>query len=185
MNSRQIAQLLPRVFQRTLREGGLLQGLLEVMEGLWNPSEASLAHLDAAFDPHRTPEAFVPYLAGWVDLDRLFDERPAGVEEGVASDAPPLSSGMGRLRELVAVAAWLSQWRGTEKGLVRFLETATGIPGFSVDEETSGPKGTARPFHLRVVGPREAAPHEALLHRIIRSEKPAFVTYDLDLTLRR
>ena len=39
------------------------------------------------------------------------------------------------LRELIAAAAQLSQWRGTAQGLQRFLETATGIEGFELDEE--------------------------------------------------
>lgn len=180
MKRKDIERLLPGVFRRTIREEGPLMALLEVMESLHAPAEQALEGLDAAFDPRRAPDAFVPYLAGWVDLERLFDERPGEV----ATAHPPITPGMGRLRELVAAAAWLSQWRGTSKGLQRFLETATGLAGFSIEEEVKDAEGSRRAFHVRVRGPAEAKPFTPLLHRIIGSEKPAYVTYELLLEKR-
>jgi len=56
MKQTEIAQLLPSVFQRTLRKGNPLAGLLAVMEALQQPSEDVLARLDAIFDPRRTPD---------------------------------------------------------------------------------------------------------------------------------
>ena len=70
----EIAQLLPVVFQRTLNPGNPLTGLLQVMESLQAPSEDVLRQLDSYFDPRRTTDDFVPYLAYWADLTRLFDE---------------------------------------------------------------------------------------------------------------
>src|SRR5690606_12309810 len=119
----EIAALLPEVFRRTLVRGGLLDGLLDVMHGLHEPSERVLRELPAYFDPYRTPDAFVPYLATWLDLDRFL---------GAPSD--PFPAGSGRLRELVANAARLSALRGTAAGLALFLEVATGLTGFAVRE---------------------------------------------------
>jgi phage tail-like protein len=178
MRLNEIEQLLPGVFQQTLREGGPLLSLLEVMEQLHEPSEAVLGRLDAVFDPRRTADEFVPFLAGWVDLERLFDFRPAGRQQSLARS--PITSGIGRLRELIATAAHLSRWRGTEKGLLLFLRTATGSDGFAVDEQVPGEDGRPKPFHIRVRAPAEAAEHRALIERIIELEKPAYVTYELE-----
>lgn len=178
MKRTDIEQLLPNIFQRAVQPGAPLFALLEVMEALQAPDEAALSALDAFFDPYRAPAAFVPFLASWVDLDRLLREVP---EEFAAQALPSLPSGMGRLRELVAAATFLAQWRGTARGLLRFLETATGATGFSIEEQAPGPEGLPLPFHLRIHVPRAATPYRTMIEHIIESEKPAYVTYELQL----
>jgi phage tail-like protein len=161
MKRNEIARLLPGIFQRTLEEGAPLAALLGVMEGLHAPSEAVLAELPALFHPLRAPERFVPFLARWVDL-------------GV-----PVTTGPGRLRELVAASVELSRWRGTARGLRLFLRTATGREDFLVEEQVPGPDGRPRPFHLRVLAPAGLEPHRPMVEAIIEREKPAYVTYEL------
>jgi phage tail-like protein len=165
------------VFQRTVRRGTPLSALLEVMESLHEPSVRVLERLDAFFDPRRTPEAFVPFLATWVDLERLFDPRFGDL----SASRPPIDTGVGRLRELTAAAASLSKWRGTTRGLLRFLETATGESDFEVVESAPGAEGRPRPFHVVVRAPASCANHRALIERIIDQEKPAYVTYELSI----
>lgn len=174
-----IERLLPEVYRRTVREGGPLAALLGVMEGLHAPAERVLERVADVFSPHRAPDAFVPLLAGWLDLERIFDV-PTHDAVPAASLARPIGTGLGRLRELVASAAHLSQWRGTARGLLRFLEVATGVRGFAVDESVPGDDGRPRPFHIRVRVPRAAAAHRALIERIVRAEKPAYVTHDFE-----
>ncbi len=174
MKTRQIKKLLPWVYQRTAKPGSPLLSLLEVMQDMHAPIEETLGHLDSMFDPRRTPDAFVPYLAGWVDLGVLLDVSRSG-----QSSAVTLSTGLGRLRELVASAAMLSEWRGTKKGLQLFLETATGSKGFIIDEQVTGSDGKVQPFHLRVIAPRDLLAHCSLIQRIIELEKPAYVTYEM------
>jgi len=161
MKSAEILRLLPGVFQRTARPGSPLAALLSVMEVLHAPSEQVLENLDALFDPRRAPDRFVPFLARWVDLDL------------------PVTTGLGRLRELAAAGVELSRWRGTARGLLLFLSTATGRKDFEVDERVPGPNGLPRPFHIRVLAPAELAAHRPMLERIIELEKPAYVTYEL------
>ena len=173
----EIANLLPGVYQRTLGRDGPLDALLAVMEDLHAPAEAALDRLDAAFDPRRTEDRFVPFLARWVDMDRLFNQ-PGG-EQNTPAGARLLSGGLGRLRELTAAAAFLSQWRGTAVGLRRFLETATGERGFIIDEAVPGETGRPTPFHIRITAPAAAARQRALIQWIIDSEKPAYVTCEL------
>jgi phage tail-like protein len=177
MKRSEIEQLLPGVFQRTVFRGTPVFALLEVMEALHSSAEGALLGLDAFFDPYRTPDRFVPMLASWVDLDRLL---PEGVGAS-SSEAASFASGLGRLRELVLNASYLSQWRGTSAGLHRFLETATGVAGFTIDESVVDDEGRPKPFHMHVRVPPEAHQYRQLIHLIIDMEKPAYVTYDVHL----
>ena len=175
MNSTEIKALLPEIFRRTAEPGTVLDTLLDVMGDLHRPSEDVLQRIDSYFDPYRTPEAMVPVLASWVDLDRFFAER-AGEDAGLRT----LSSGTGQLRELIAAAIELSQWRGTAVGLTRMLEVATGTRGFKIDERVVDSGGAEIPFHIRIFAPAAARPHRSLIERILRQEKPVYVTYDLE-----
>jgi phage tail-like protein len=170
MQPREIERLLPSVFQRTLhpplghperREPTVLGALIEVMSALHAPSEAALDELEKNFDPRRAPDRFVPFLAAWVNLDFR------------------VTTGPGRQRELIAAAAELSRWRGTARGLIRFLELATGETGFRIDEQVPGAEGKPRPFHVRVEAPAATRAHQPMLEQIIEREKPAYVTYEL------
>lgn len=181
MKRAEIERLLPSIIARTVQPLSPLAAILDVMEALHLPSEAALARLDAAFDPRRTVDDFVPFLALWVDLDRLFKE-PRGTGSVKWSRAK-ISTGIGRLRELVASAAYLSKWRGTAKGLRLFLQTATGETNFAIKENVDS-DGCSKLFHITVNAPVSLASHQALLERIIESEKPAYVTYQLTFTAK-
>lgn len=179
MKHNEIERFLPQIFQYTLSTGSPLNALLEIMEMLHAPAEKVLTELETLFNAYSMPDAFVPYIACWVDLERFFpfySAQPADIQR----TAEPVSTGCGRLRELIAAAAYLSQWRGTARGLKLFLETATGIDGFEIIENIEDMKGSPRPFHIRVAAPPEAAQHAALIERIIMQEKPAYVSYELD-----
>jgi len=178
MKRSEIERLLPHVFQRTIRPDNPLLAILEAMSALHAPSEAALDGLDGSFNPFRAREDFVPYLACWLDLERLFN-KPPGLMQTRHSSRPPISTGIERLRALTATAAYLSQWRGTKRGLVLFLEIATGIQGFAVEEQPPGPDGELMSFHLRVIAPSVVKSYQSLIERIIESEKPAYVTYEL------
>lgn len=177
MKQNEIARLLPSIFQRTIQEGTPLFALLAAMEALSAPDEVVLDRLEAFFNPYRAPDSFVPFLASWVDLEWILLENA----EEFSALTPPLPSGIGRLRELVAAATFLAQWRGTAKGLLRFLETASGMQGFTIEERVLGSNGRPRPFHIAIQAPPEAAPYQTMLKRIIESEKPAYVTYDFQI----
>jgi len=175
MKRNELEGLLPDTFRRTAQPGSVLAALLDVMEAQHAPSEEALASLDSFFDPYRAPDDFVPYLAQWVDLLRFLDEAPGGAD----ADLRTFAGGMGRLRELIAAAAYLSRWRGTSHGLVLFLETATGAPGFGIEEDAPGGDGRPLPFHVRVVAPAAAQAQEMLIRQIVQMEKPAYVTFEL------
>ncbi len=179
MKRADIERLLPGIFQRTgtyepvTLKGSPLYALLEVMAGLHEPDEQALAALPAYFNPYLAAPDFVPFLAAWVDLAQLLQSPATG--EWLA--AAPLDSG--RLRALVAGAAMLSQWRGTAKALLFYLETATGVQGFNVDERVPDPDNRPIPFHIRVQAPKEARPYSNLIARIVQLEKPVYVTAEV------
>jgi phage tail-like protein len=181
MNRHEIERLLPEVIQRTVAEGTPLALILDVMENIHAPSEMILENLDHYFNPYLTKENFVPFLAMWVDLTDILRETPQAFKESQTkgTHSAPLATGLGRLRELVAAAAFLSQWRGTQKGLLRFLETATGVSGFQIDEHIIE-NGQEKPYHLHIKAPKTSEPFSPLLEKIIDLEKPAYVTYQLD-----
>jgi phage tail-like protein len=179
MKRNAIELLLPEILRRTVRPENPLEAILQTMEDLHAPSIEILGHLDSYLDPYRTPDPFVAYLARWLDLERLFDD-PTDDYTAPEDGRNPISSGLGRLRELIASAAYLSQWRGTRQGLLRFLQVATGFAEFAIDEQVPGKNGELLPFHIRVRAPRGARIHRTLVERIITLEKPAYVTYELD-----
>ena len=127
------------------------------------------------FDPMTAPERFLPMLAAWVGLAHLVPPAGGG------RDGRSVLVSNARARALIAEAAGLAKIRGTGHGLVRFLETATGVRGFAVQELRDGDHPLISPFHIRVVVPPAAARQDALIALIVEYEKPAYVTAELVL----
>ena len=173
MKRAEIEQLLPSIFQRTAKPGSPLVAVLETMEALHGPSEEVLGRLDEFFNPRRTRDDFVPLLARWLDLAFLL-ETPGGDKLKTRSSAT-ISSGLGRLRELVASAAELSKWTGTAQGLRRFLQIATGEDGSPLP---SAPTGDGP-------GGDDVAPHRAHRSGIERQHPESGAALDLDLQTSR
>jgi phage tail-like protein len=168
-----IVERLPDVFKQAASgEDNPLAALLGAMEKLHARDEDILAGFGRYVDPRRTTDAFVPYLAAWVDYAWLLLDPP---DDPYADVERPFGGGLGRLRELVASAASESKWRGTSVGLIRMLETATGVEGYHVEETVFDRSGQPLPFRVRVIAPREAERHLDLVRRIVEHEKPAHV----------
>jgi phage tail-like protein len=158
MRRQAIERLLPAMYQRAATPGGVLSALLDVMEVMHAPSEATLAAVDDLVAPYRTRDDLVPFLIGWVALDHI---APSGRSQPIP---------IGRLRNLVATSAEIAAWRGTAHGLRTVLQTATGVAGFVVEEPAD------RPFHLVVRVPAEAVDQIDLVRRLVLAEKPAATT---------
>jgi phage tail-like protein len=175
-----IAERLPDIFKQAVTDdlSNPLTALIGVMEELHARDEDILAGFGRYIDPRRTPEEFVPYLAGWVDYGWLLLDPPDNPYAGVEQ---PFSGGLGRLRELVASAAAESKWRGTSAGMVRMLERATGVQGYRVEETVTDDSGEQLPFRIRVVVPSHAEHYLDLVRRIVEHEKPAHVIATVDL----
>lgn len=169
------------------RELDFVGRFLKVFEQTFEPAVNSLDSLWAYLDPLTAPQALLPFLTHWVgwNFDAPLDPR--------------------RQRFLIRHALQIYRWRGTRRGLRFYLHMATGLPlddhrpsesakhigiheSFSqglilgeahLGEDTS--LGGGQPFHFAVhlrPDPQHTI-ETALVHQIIRQEKPAFCTYDL------
>lgn len=173
MEKHKIIPLLPGIFQQSFKPGNPLFAFLSVMEGMHKDSETILNSLDAYFDPGRTDEHFIRFLLKWVDMDWLIDDEDTSGKI-IKTD---------NLRLLIANAWYLSKWRGTSKGLIMFLETATGVKGFSINENAKDEKGIPLPFHIIINVPENAVPMLYIIERIIEKEKPAYVTHETKILI--
>jgi phage tail-like protein len=160
MRKAAIARLLPGVYQRTVPSSGVLSGLLDAMEVMHAPTEETLAAVDDLFSPYRAPDRMVAYLLGWVAFDHVL---PAGHQPSVP---------VGRLRDLLSIAAAIARHRGTATGLRAVISAVTGV-AVRVTEPAD------RPFHVVVQVPPAAADQLALIRRLVEAEKPAAVTADV------
>jgi phage tail-like protein len=159
---RELARLLPHVFQRTFSPGdNVLSAYLGAMAALQEPDTTILNTLERFFDPDAADNTYIPFLAQWVNLNDLLDENGA------------FPTGMHRLRNLILDVVHLAQWRGTRKGLISFLAAATGLTDYQITESES------QPYHVIVSCPQEAVPLRAFIDKIIMREKPAYVTHEL------
>jgi phage tail-like protein len=189
MKQSEIRQFLPAVIQRTVQgtledtpegkvqRGNLMFAFLQVMEDLHVPTDKILGNIDAVFDPYRTADRFVPFLAAWVDFDYVL----GGLSDEEVLSSPNYASRMACMRDLISNAAFLSQWRGTNKGLMAFLELATGVSGFKIEETVLDESQKIKPFHLKIIVPPVAQQFTDLIRRIVDTEKPIYVTYELEV----
>ena len=164
MRADDVLRLFPEIIGRTGSAGTPFAALTEAMAHLLEPADRRLTGLDAWFDPYRAPDPLVPYLAAWVDLGWLPLRADAG-GEGLTVE---------RLRSLVAEAPRLAKWRGTSRGLRRFLEVALGEEAIGVVDDDP-----ARPFHLVVEVPKRVEAERRLIELIVQAEKPVHLTHEV------
>lgn len=171
------------------RDVDFIGRLLKIFEQAFEPSVNTLENLWAYLDPLTSPQALLPFLAHWLGWSF---QVPIDVQ---------------RQRFLIRHALQIYRWRGTRRGLRFYLHLATGLPldehrdreidkhigivdshsqGFVVGRAYLGQDthlGGSLPFHFTVTLRPE--PHhivdEALVHILLRQEKPAFCAYELNI----
>ena len=172
MRQERILRYLPENYQLAAADRrGVMRALLAVMEGMHAPVDRILRSLDTYVDPYRAPDDFVLMQATWLGLDRYFDW--SGGSPGVGEARYP--AGIDRLRMLIAEFPELVRSRGTHQSLIRFLEVATGLSGFTVEDGVQ----TGGAFHIVVHVPANAAQLDDLISRIVAGERPAHATWEI------
>jgi phage tail-like protein len=100
---------LPKLYSRDELPAAFLRRYLAMFDGELGDLEAKSVWRHVLVDPRSAPASLLPWLASFVGL--LFDERwPEACR-----------------RTLVEEAVWLFRYRGTIKGLSRFLEIYLGV----------------------------------------------------------
>lgn len=181
MNHSEIQALLPDVFQQTLddrnnNEETILAILIDSMHLLHADTELQLQTIEDFFNPCRTPqEKFIEYLGYWTDLRRLWPDDSG-------SDNSDINAFISRdcLQELILSAAYLSQWRGTQKGLCQFLKIATGSNKISIKDGVNK-QGHEQDFHFLVVIPENQKHQLRLIKTIVEQEKPVYISYEIKI----
>lgn len=175
MEPRRILHYLPQNYQVAAATGqNVLMAMLSVMDSMHAPSERVLGSLDSYFDPYRAPDAFVLMQAGWLGLDRYFEWSGGSYGQG----DPSFPTGIGRLRLLIGEYPLLVRGRGTRSALTRFLEVATGLSGFAIEDGSK----SGEDFHVLVHAPRSASPLANFVRAIVAGERPAHATWDVQFT---
>jgi phage tail-like protein len=156
---------------------------LRGFDDLIEPLSEAVSRLSLLFAADSTPEEFLPWLSTWIGA--------------VADETWPVL----RRRRLLTEAVELFRWRGTRKGLSRYLELYAGVVPRIDDQPVQGMRLGGRGNRLGSQHARlgDVAPHtfvvtlalpvgtidreakEQAIHRIIESQKPAHTTYTLRL----
>jgi len=109
---------IPQTFSRDEQVAAFLRRYLALFEGALGELEAEADARRALLDPRSAPTEVLPWLAGFLGLS--FDERMARAPR-------PGGQTMDVRRALIAEATWLFRFRGTVRGLSRFLEIYLGV----------------------------------------------------------
>ena len=172
MERQRLLRYLPENYQlAAVDERGVMAAMLSIMEAMHAPVDRVLRSIDSYFDPFRAPDPFVLMQASWLGLDRYFDW--SGGAPGLGEARYP--AGTDQLRLLIAEFPALVRSRGTHRSLTRFLEVATGVRGFVVQDGNDPDEA----FHILVEYPAAAKPLEDLVKRVVAGERPAHATWEV------
>jgi phage tail-like protein len=183
---------LPALYQEAMREERLnteselppfFERYLAGMESSQASLRATIPMLYRLFSPLSAPADFLPWLATWVAL--TVDEDWSELKR----------------RRLIREAVTLYRWRGTARGLSRYLEIYTGTMPIINDKPVEGMRLGTRgrlgaketmlgdiPPHFFVVTLPVADPeavNETTVRRIIDAQKPAHAAYRLAIVYRK
>lgn len=147
-------QYLPAVYD----DDDFIGRYLLIMESIMSPIVWMVDNFDLYLTPDTAPQEWLAWMSGWFDT-LLLPELP-----------------LDRQRELVRQIGWLFLRRGTRAGLQRLLELYCGT---SIEIIESG----ICHFTVRVSASQStlALPSEAIIRRLVDSQRPAFSAYTLEM----
>jgi len=111
---------LPRTFSRDEEVASFLRRYLAPFEGFLGEVEARAVDRDLLLEPRTAPDEVLPWLASFLGL--VLDERWA------RAPVPRGHAPIDARRSLIREAAWLFRFRGTVRGLKRFVELYAQVP---------------------------------------------------------
>lgn len=180
-----LMNLLPSIYAEEMQklrdedngESPFFERYLLGFEDFIRPLQQTLDRLDTLFSPYTTPSEFLLWLGAWVCLP--LDENWTEMQR----------------RRLIKEAVELWRWRGTKRGLSRYIEIYCGVTpdihdapvrGMRLGPETKmGHANTklgdvpAHTFVVSIAVPDPTKINEQIVHDIIAWEKPAHTAYSL------
>ncbi len=116
---------LPQTFSRGEQVAPFLRRYLAIFEGLLGELEAKADARAALLDPRGAPAEILPWLASFLGL--TLDERMARAPRAGGRTADVR-------RTLIGEATWLFRFRGTVRGLRRFVEIYLGTQTILIEQ---------------------------------------------------
>jgi len=180
-----LLSLLPGIYAEEMQkqrdedngESPFFERFLLGFEDALKPLQRTLDRMDSLFSPYSTPPEFLLWLGAWVCLP--LDENWSEMQR----------------RRLIREAVELWRWRGTKRGLARYIEIYAGVKpeihdvpvrGMRLGPDTKMGKpdtklGDVPPhtFVVSIASPEPEKINEQILHDIIAWEKPAHTAYSL------
>jgi phage tail-like protein len=151
-------------------DGEFIRSLLYIFEHIWEPFNWQIDYLYTYFDPHLTPEGFLPWLSTWIGL-RL--------DESLTEE---------QQRKLLDRAIWLFERQGTAAALREMLHICVNAKQVEIwNSFHHVADSEIKPYHFRVIvhmpdssttDPQKRTKIEEQVKRIIEAEKPAYTYYD-------
>lgn len=151
-------------------EDDFLARFLRIFQTVADTELLQIDNLPHMFDPHVAPDAMVRALGSWIGIDWIDSSLPDELQ-----------------RRIVREYSSLIQWRGTARGLRQLLELISLEP--AVVQDSGGvyleSDAVSKPPHVRLHVASAGWATEPDLLRIVRSELPASVTFELHVGARR
>lgn len=147
-------QYLPEIYD----EHEFMGRYLLIFESLMSPIMWTIDNFDLFLSPDIAPSAWLEWMASWFDL-LLLPELPIEYQ-----------------RNIMNQIGWLFMRRGTPAGLQRLLELYFGVSPEIIEDEL---------WHFVVRLPLSQSQIDLgreIADRLIESQKPAFVSYTLEVT---
>lgn len=186
-----LVDMLPTIYREAMTEMAdetndeqppFFERMMMGFEDSWEPLRRTIDNLDRLFGAYSCPPKHLLWLGSWVSVP--FDEN-----------WPEM-----RRRRLVKEAVELFRWRGTQRGLKRYIEIYTGVEPVIDDQPVEGWRlgahaklgsdqtvlGDVPPhsFVVTITVPDASSIKEAVIHDIIRTIKPAHTAYTLSIVER-
>jgi phage tail-like protein len=151
-------------------EDDFLARFLRIFQSVADTEMHQIDTLPHMFDPNVAPDAMVRAMGQWIGIDWIDSSLPDDLQ-----------------RRIVREYSELVQWRGTARGLRQLLELISLEPAVVHDSggvylENDAPP---QPPHVKLYVASPGWATEADLIRIVRSELPASVTFELHCGSRR
>lgn len=171
----------PPAFRAPYEDRPFFERYLRGFDDMAEPMRAMLSNLAQRFDPDEASADLLPWLSTWVSL--ALDEN-----------WPQL-----KRRRLIKEAVELYRWRGTRRGLARYLELYTGLTPEINDKPFTGMRLGRDALLGRATTLGDVPPHTFVLtltvskpgqvnaqtvHEIIQANKPAHTAYELRIVER-